>query len=140
MNSGTKYLLVRADFALGKGSAADKAVYRRWRRILRDALPQLLGYGQRCPQAEYVCLHKGPEAGRYSAWLRLPIQRRPSRRRARKLKTKLRGRLELGLQPLGGTVLKLGLRRCRTRPQPLPLFPDLPPTEEAAPLATSVCA
>jgi hypothetical protein len=106
-------LLVRADFVLGKGQAASERTYRRWRRILRDALPRLLGCERRCPKAERVRLHHGEGEGRFSGWLRIVIQRRPSRRRLRKFRDRLRRRLETNLLPIEGQVVKVGVRRCR---------------------------
>lgn len=119
----SKSLLVRADFVLGLHQPVDRLTCRRWRRILIEVLPKLLGCAQRCPRAEHVCLHKGQAEGRYTAWLRIPIQRRPSRRRLRLLKAKLRNRLAAGLQLLGGEVRNLGVRRCRKCIGALPLFP-----------------
>jgi hypothetical protein len=109
-----KSLLVRADFVLGKGQAGDGRAYKRWRRILVDALPQLLGCERRCPRAERVRL-RGSEPGkaRFSGWLRIPVERRPGRKRVRKIKERLRGRLEAGLLPIDGVLVKLGVRRCR---------------------------
>jgi hypothetical protein len=110
-----KSLLVRADFVLG--GAGERLMYKRWRRILIDALPRLLGCAGRCPKAERVRLRAG-DAARFSGWLRIPIERRPSRRRLRKFKAQLRRRLEAGLAPIGGRVLKLGVRRCTGRSKP----------------------
>lgn len=131
-----KSLLVRADFVLGKHQPADRLIFHRWRRILIDALPHLLRCAKRCPRAEHVCLHQGEAEGRFSAWLRLPIQRRPNRRRLRQLKAKLRSRLEAGLQPFQGEVLKLGVRRCRNKPEVVPLFDAVPvPGIQVVPLS-----
>ncbi len=113
MDTARKSLLVRADFALGPG--CDRAAYRRWRRILADALPRLLGCADRSPKAERVCLHRGEGEGKFSGWARIPIERRPGRRRLRKLKARLRARLEAGLLPINGRVIKVGVRRCRAR-------------------------
>jgi hypothetical protein len=121
-----KSLLVRADFVLGGHEAADPLVFRRWRRILFQALPRLLGCADRCPEAEDVCLHKGSPAGRYTAWLRIPTRRRPNRRFVARLGRKLWSRLDDGLRPLGGRVLKLGVRRYRA-----PILPFLAPAETA---------
>jgi hypothetical protein len=127
-----KNLLVRADFILGKNTSAHRLVYHRWRRILIEALPHLLRCAHRCPRAEHVCLHQGEAEGRFSAWLRIPIQRRPSRQRLRQLKAKLRSRLEAGLKPLQGEVLKLGVRRCRNKPEVIPLFDGVPASDVQA--------
>jgi hypothetical protein len=111
-------LLVRADFVLGNRRGADRLWCKRWRRVLKDALPRLLGCANRCPTAE-VCLHDGDGEARYSGWLRIPIERRPSRRRLRKFKAKLRSRLEAGLLAVDGQVIKVGVRRCVPRPAPV---------------------
>ena len=118
MNETNKCLLVRADFVLGKSQGGDRPTYHRWRRVLIDALPRLLGCADRCPRAERVRLHKGEGAGRYVGWVRIPVERRPGRRRLRKMKAKLRARLEDSLRPLDGSVVKLGVRRQRRRPRP----------------------
>jgi hypothetical protein len=109
----SKSLLVRADFVLGKGG--DGLVYHRWRRILAEALPRLLGCERRSPRAERIRLHEPEGDGRFTGWVRIPIERRPSRRRLRKFRDKLRRRLESSLQPLDGRVLKVGVRRLRPR-------------------------
>ena len=114
MRSREKCLIVRADFALGNRPAGDRLACKRWRRLLCDALPRLMGCSHRCPQA-VVRLHKGDGEARYTAWLRIPIERRPSRKRLRKLKAKLLARLEAGLLPIDGRVLKLGARRRSPR-------------------------
>jgi hypothetical protein len=115
VNDTNKCLLVRADFVLGRSQAGDRPTYHRWRRVLIDALPRLLGCADRCPSAERVRLHKGEGAGRYVGWVRIPVERRPGRRRLRKMKAKLRARLEDSLRPLDGSVVKLGVRRQRRR-------------------------
>ena len=124
MQTDQKSLLVRADFLLGKCQNAGRVVYHRWRKILIDALPRLLGCARRCPQAERVCLHRGEE-GRYSAWLRIPVSRRPGRSFVHKLETKLKERLQAGLQPIQGEVLKVRIRRCQPMQEILPLFEQL---------------
>jgi hypothetical protein len=125
MRASQKSLLVRADFVLHNRLGGDRVVCKRWRRVLADALPRLLGCARRCPQAE-VCLHEGQGEARFSLWLRIPIERRPSRTRLRKFKAKMRKRLEAGLLPIDGHVVKLGVRRCRApEPEMLPLF-DVP--------------
>src|SRR5262245_45464712 len=105
-----KRLLVRADFVLANRPGGDRLSCKRWRRLLADALPRLLGCAHRCPRA-VVRLHDGEGEARYTAWLRLPVERRPSRKRLRKFKAKLRARLEAGLLPIDGRVLKVGARR-----------------------------
>jgi len=90
-----KSILVRADFVLGQRQGVDRRTFKRWRRILLDALPGLLGCERRCPRAERVRLRSAEEGLSFSGWLRIPVQRRPGRKRARKLKEKLRRRLEL---------------------------------------------
>lgn len=117
MNTARKRLIVRADFVLGNRPGGGRLACKRWRRVLADALPRLLGCARRCPRAE-VSLHEGEGEAYYSGWLRIPIERRPSRRRLRQMKAKLRARLEAGLLPVDGRVLKLGVRRCQARPAP----------------------
>jgi hypothetical protein len=108
-------LLVRADIVLGKGRASDRRTYRRWRRILHDALPSLLGCERICPKAEKVRLRGvlGQGEASFSGWVRLTVQRRPGRKRVRKLLQRLRRRLEENLLLVGGQVVKFGVRRCR---------------------------
>ena len=134
MNESNKHLLVRADFVLGSSHGGDRPAYHRWRRVLIDALPRLLGCSDRCERAERVRLHKGEGQGRYVAWLRLPVERRPGRKRLRKLKAKLRARLEASLRPLDGAVLKLGVRRQRPRPVVLAAPPVVVPDAGPGPL------
>jgi hypothetical protein len=137
VNQERKSLLVRADFVLGKDRPADRLSYRRWRKILTAALPSLLGYSRLCPTAEHVCLHDGEQEGHFTAWLRLPVRRRPSRRSVRQLAGKLYRRLEAGLRPIHGEVLKVGIRRqfegtAKTVPAPefMPLFRDPAPSSD----------
>lgn len=117
MNETNKCLLVRADFVLGRSHGGDRPTYHRWRRVLIDALPRLLGCADRCARAERVRLHKGESEaeGRFVAWLRIAVERRPGRKRLRKMKATLRARLEDSLRPLDGVVMKLGVRRQRRR-------------------------
>jgi hypothetical protein len=115
MNTATKSLLVRADFVLGNRQGGDRLMCKRWRRALAEALPRLLGCADRRP-AVRVRLHEGEGEARFSGWLRIPIERRPNRRRLRRFKAKLRASLEAGLRLVDGAVLKLGVRRCRPRP------------------------
>lgn len=110
MSARPKYLLVRADFALGGEAGGDRLFYKRWRRPLEAALPGLLGCATRCTRA-VVRLHEGDGPAWYTGWLRIPVLRRPGRKRLRRLKARLRERLEAGLSPIGGRVLKLGVRR-----------------------------
>lgn len=127
MHKHRKSLLVRADFVLGNNSGGDQHACRRWRRILADALPRLMGCSRRNPEAR-IRLHEGQAEACYSGWLRIPVERRPNRKRLRRLKAKLRGRLEAGLLPIGGRVLKVGVRRCRPRqaaPVVLPMQQEL---------------
>jgi hypothetical protein len=116
LNESNKCLLVRADFVLGNSLGGDRPTYHRWRRVLIDALPRLLGCADRCARAERVRLHKGEGQGRFVAWVRIPVERRPGRKRLRKMKANLRRRLEDSLRPLDGSVVKLGVRRQRRRP------------------------
>jgi hypothetical protein len=108
--SSQKSLLVRADFVLGTPSGEARLSYKRWRRFLADILPRLLGCAQRCPKA-VVRLHQGEGEAYYTGWLRLPIRRRVSRKRLRLFRAQLRARLEAGLLPIGGRVLRLGIQR-----------------------------
>jgi len=129
VENNRKSLLVRADFVLGEHKGGDRGMYRRWRRILVDALPRLMGCADRAAKAERVRLHDGEGNGSYSGWVRMPIERRPGRRRLRKLKAKLRTRLEAGLLPIEGRVLKVGVRRCRSSaPAPSVPAPVVAPT------------
>jgi hypothetical protein len=108
-----KSLLVRADFVLGAHKAGDRRAYKRWRAILRKALPRLLGCERRCPESEKVRLRCVEGEPRFTGWLRIAIQRRPGKKRIRKFKERLRRRLEASLLPIGGAVIKVGVRRCR---------------------------
>jgi hypothetical protein len=110
VHSQHKNLLVRADFVLENRSGADRLFCKRWRRLLADVLPGLMGCARRCPKA-VVRLHEGGEKPGYTGWLRIPVERWPGRQRLRKLKAKLRARLETGLLPIDGRVLKVGIRR-----------------------------
>jgi hypothetical protein len=125
-----KSLLVRADFVLGNRLGGGRVMCKRWRRVLTDALPRLMGCARRCPKAK-VRLYEGEGEARFSGWLRIPVRRRPGRRRLRALKKKLFERLGAGLLPVDGRVLKLGVRRCRPRAvaEVLPL--PVPPVEAA---------
>ncbi len=105
-----KSLLVRADFVLANRSGGGRLSCKRWRRLLADTLPGLMGCARRCPRA-VIRLHEGGQEASYTGWLRIPIERRPGRKRLRKLKAKLRARLEAGLLPVDGRVLKVGVRR-----------------------------
>jgi hypothetical protein len=124
VNGKRKSLLVRADFVLGK-QLGDRRTYKRWRGILVDALPRLLGCEHRCPRAERVRLRCVESGARFSGWVRIPIERRPGRKRLRKIKERLLVRLQTSLLPIDGSVVKLGVRRCRAKVQenqaPLPM-------------------
>jgi hypothetical protein len=115
MHTSSKSLLIRADFVLGNRRGGDRLSCKRWRRALTETLPRLLGCARRCPRA-VVRLREGEGPPQFSSWLRIPIERRPSRKRLRKFKAKLRARLETILLPIDGEVLKVGVRRCRQRP------------------------
>jgi hypothetical protein len=69
--------------------------------------------------------------GRFTGWVRLPVQRRPGRRRVRKLRAEVRSRLDSALRPIDGRVLAVGIRRCRAVP-PTPLTLPLPHFEPEA--------
>src|SRR3954452_19979135 len=87
MDTLRNHLLVRADFVLDRSRGGDRLTFKRWRRGLAEALPSLMGLpGSRA----VVQLHYGEEEGRYSAWLRVPIQRLPKRKRLGKIKARLR--------------------------------------------------
>ena len=113
--SHPKSLLVRADFVLGNRSGGNRLSCKRWRRLLADVLPRLMGCVRRCPRA-VVRLHEGEGEAKYTGWLRIPIERRPSRKRLRRLKANWRARLEAGLLLIDGRVLKLGVRRHAAHP------------------------
>ena len=119
MDTARKSLLVRADFTLDRSRGGDRLTFKRWRRVLAEALPRLLGFGGR---RAVLRLHEGEEQGRFSLWLRLPVRRRPGRKRLGAIKAKLRDRLESVLLPVGGDVIKLGVRRCQPR-RASPLVP-----------------
>lgn len=120
MHLPEKALLVRADFVLANRAGGGRLSCKRWRRALAQALPRLMGCARRCPEA-VVRLHDGEGEASYTAWLRIPVARRPGRRRLRAFKAKLRARLEAALLPIEGRVLKLGVRR--RRPAPLVVGP-----------------
>jgi hypothetical protein len=122
MNTSRRYLLVRADFVIGQHSHPDSAVCRRWRRVFMQALPRLMGCADRAPAAERVSLHEGEVAGSFTGWVRIPMMRRPDRKKLGKFKRKLRERLEASLTPMDGCVLKLGVRRCTERGAEKSLF------------------
>ena len=119
MDTARKSLLVRADFTLDRSQGGDRLTFKRWRRVLAEALPRLLGVADRCPRA-VVSLHDGEEQGRYSAWLRLPVERSPGRELVRRIKENLRGRLQAVLLPVGGELIKFGVRRLQPKPAPRP--------------------
>jgi hypothetical protein len=110
-----KSLLARADFVLDRSRGGDRLTFKRWRRVLGEVLPRLMGCAERCPRA-VVRLHHGEEEGRFTAWLRLPVERLPGRKRLRLIGARLRERLEAGLLAVGGDVLKVSVRRFRARP------------------------
>lgn len=140
MHTEKKSLLVRADFVLGNRLGGDRVACKRWRRVLAEALPSLLGCARRCPRAQ-VCLHKGEGEARFSGWLRIPIERRPGRRRLRKFRAKLHRRLEAGLAPVDGRVVKVGVRRCHARAaEPVALPLPAPYVEKAPPMETAQSA
>ncbi len=58
-------------------------------------------------------LHYGEEEGRFTGWLRLPVERLPNRKRLQKLKAKLCDRFETALLAVGGDVIKFSIRRSR---------------------------
>jgi hypothetical protein len=123
-----KNLIVRADFVLGNRQGGDRITCKRWRRLFAEALPRLLGCADRCSRS-MVRLHEGGGEACYTGWLRIPIERRPGRKRLRRFKARLCARLEASLLPVDGRVLKVGVRRQRTRVVepiilPLPLSPE----------------
>jgi hypothetical protein len=107
----SKCLLLRADFALVGGG--DKVMSKRWRRVLVDALPPLLGYAGKAR----VRLH---DTGSFTAWVRIPVERWPGSNRLHALTTRLRARLEDALLPVSGLVLDLAVRRFRKKLALLP--------------------
>jgi len=121
------WLLARADFALTGGG--DRGLLKRWRRVLAGSLPALMG---RAGKAR-VRLH---ETGSFTAWMRLPVERRPTRGRTRALEARLRDRLEAALLPVRGLVFDLRVRRFRRKaelalfgpsvagPRPLAAYPE----------------
>jgi hypothetical protein len=130
---------VRADFVLGEGRTGDRLTFKRWRRVLADALPRLLGCAKRAPVAEHVRLRDSEAGGRFTGWVRIPVERRPGRQQVRAFKVRLRNRLEAGLSPVGGRVLKVGVRRCRAAAPIVPveaLPPVVLPMEGALPTPT----
>jgi hypothetical protein len=134
-----KSLLVRADFVLGAGAPADRRTIKRWRGILKKALPGLLGCQRRCPEAVKVRLRGAEGEPHFSGWLRIPVQRRPGRKRVRQLRERLRRRLEASLLPIGGSVVKLGVRRCRGEVLPM-AAPPAPPVTLELPVVAQVVA
>ena len=88
----TKTLLVRAELTLNRSQGGSRLLFKRWRRVLAGALPRLMGIANRCPRA-VVRLHHGEEQGRFTMWLRFPVERRPGREHLGKIKAKLRGEL-----------------------------------------------
>jgi hypothetical protein len=122
-----KHLLVRADFVLGKVPVGERRTLKRWRRILAAALPQLMGCADRCPKAARLRLRSGEGEARFTGWLRIPVQRRPGRKRLRRFKAQLRTRLEASLAPIDGRVVKVGVRRYRAVPAlPVEAAPTTP--------------
>jgi hypothetical protein len=109
-----KFLIVRADFVLDRSRGGDRLMFKRWRRALAEVFPRLLGCASRSDRTA-VRLHCGEEEGRFTGWLRLPVQRLPGRKGLRKLKAKLRDRLEMALLAVGGDVVKFGVRRYRLK-------------------------
>jgi hypothetical protein len=108
-------LLVRADFVLGHSQPGDRRAYKRWRGILRDVLPRLLGCERRSAHAEKVRLRSVEDHPLFSGWVRIPIERRPGKKGLRKLAERLCNRLERSLLLVDGRVVKIGIRRCRIR-------------------------
>jgi hypothetical protein len=134
---------VRADFVLGHSPLGDRRTYKRWRGILRDVLPRLLGCERRCTRAEKVRLRSVADHPLFSAWLRIPIERRPGKKRMRKLRERLRNRLERSLLLIDGRVVKVGVRRCRRKnagyanPPMMPVN-DTPPLNSLLPVEVPV--
>lgn len=114
MGNPRKSLLVRADFILDRSRGGSALVFKRWRRVLAESLPRLMGLGNRCSRAR-VRLHRGEEQGRFSAWLRIPVRRHPGRNGFRKIRQKLHEKLEAVLLAVGGEVIRFGVRRCRPK-------------------------
>src|SRR5438132_8592454 len=114
MNMMRKFLIVRADFVLDRSRGGDRLMFKRWRRALVNVFPRLLGCASRADRTA-VRLHSGEEEGRFTAWLRLPVRRLPGRSGLRRLKSKLRDRLEMALLAVGGDVIKFGIRRYQLK-------------------------
>ena len=112
MNTTQKFLLVRAEFVLDRSRGGDRLMFKRWRRALAEVFPRLLGYANRCDRTA-VRLHYGEEEGRFTGWLRLPVERLPNRRHLHDLKAKLCDRFETALLAVGGDVIKFSIRRSR---------------------------
>jgi hypothetical protein len=122
-----KTLLVHADFLLDRSRGGDRLIFKRWRRALAEFLPRIMGISKRCSRAR-VRLHYGEEQGRFSVWLRIPVERYPGRKRLQRIKEKLREKLESALLAIGGDVVKFGIRRCQRKPVLLDLAqPELTP-------------
>ena len=126
MDTPRNSLLIRADFVLGERDGGERIAYKRWRRILSEALPHLMGCARHAPKAERVRLHDGEAPAIFSGWVRVPTQRRPGLERVRKFRAKVRSRLEAALRPIDGRVLSLGVRRCRDVRRAGPVQQTLP--------------
>src|SRR5262249_41457681 len=132
VNTARKSLLLRADFTLDRSRGGDRLIFKRWRRVLADALPRLMGCADRCSRV-VLRLREGEEQGRFSLWMRLPIDRFPARERLRKLQEKLRARLESVLLAVGGDIVKFVLRRRWPKPALRLLQPEAPSLQLARP-------
>jgi hypothetical protein len=72
MGNPRKSLLVRADFILDRSRGGSALVFKRWRRVLAEALPRLMGLGNRCSRA-VVRLHRGEEQGGFPPGFASPV-------------------------------------------------------------------
>lgn len=104
----THWLLVRADFALTGGG--ERVMLKRWRRVLSATLADLLGHEGKVR----VRLH---DTGSFTAWLKIAVDRRPTRKRVRAREGRLRAKLAAALLPVRGLVFDLTIRRFRGKPE-----------------------
>jgi hypothetical protein len=114
MDTMRKFLLVRADFVLDRSRGGSRLLFKQWRRALAGFFPKMLGCATRADRS-VVRLHHGEEQGRFTGWLRLPVERLPGPQGLRGIKAKMRDRLEAALLAVGGDVLNFGVRRYRLK-------------------------
>jgi hypothetical protein len=136
MRTRHKTLLVRFDFILDRSRGGDRLVFKRWRRVLAAALPGLMGLSRCCPRA-VLRLRHGEEQGRFSGWLRIPVERHPGLDRLRRIREKLQEKLESVLIAVGGEVLKVVVRRLRPRTALSLAVPPVGGVEDRPAIATA---